>query len=315
MKINYVAYLNPFHHNGGGEMVLKQLLETGENRGHEFRISAISPNMCHRFQKPDLTILADLFNCPELFARFKDSYIENIIENEKYIHFDNAYVDCCNLPYLPCSGNRESECKYKAKLKIIRNVRTRDFSKLCFQEKRIIQKLYERSKLNIFVSPLHHKTISEMLKVENNNYYILNPLIDVDKFYDQGLERDIEYLYIGALTEAKGLGHLRSNFAGKNIQLLGKSVKGEKLDFGNHLGFVSYEKIPEYLNRTQNFVFLPRWPEPQGRVVVEAALCGCNLITNEMVGAVSFDFNISAPENLIDAEKKFWEKLESINHS
>jgi len=315
MKINYVAYLHPFHHNGGGEMVLRQLLETGKKRGHEFRISSISPKISDRFNEPDLSILADLFNCPELYSRFKYSYIKKIIESEKYIHFDNAYVDCCNLDYLPCSGNKTSICQYKSIKKIVRNFRARDFCKDCFQSKKIVHELYNKSELNVFVSPLHHKTISEMLGIKNDHYYILNPLIDVDMFYNRGLERDIEYLYIGALTEAKGLDHLRRDFAGKNIQLLGKLVKGEKLDFGNHIGFVPYEKIPEYLNRSQNFVFLPRWPEPQGRVVVEAALCGCRLITNENVGATSFNFDISVSENMVSAENEFWEKLESINHS
>jgi hypothetical protein len=65
------------------------------------------------------------------------------------------------------------------------------------------------------------------------------------------------------------------------------------------------------MNRAKNFVFLPRWPEPQGRVVVEAALSGCNLIVNENVGALSFPFDISNPENIRNAEELFWEELES----
>ena len=66
------------------------------------------------------------------------------------------------------------------------------------------------------------------------------------------------------------------------------------------------------MNRARNFVFMPRWPEPQGRVVVEAALCGCNLILNENVGADSFGFELDQPENLLDAEEEFWNELEQI---
>jgi len=66
------------------------------------------------------------------------------------------------------------------------------------------------------------------------------------------------------------------------------------------------------MNRAKNFVYLPRWPEPQGRVVVEAALSGCNLIVNENVGAMSFPFDISVAENVEDSATIFWDELESI---
>jgi hypothetical protein len=65
------------------------------------------------------------------------------------------------------------------------------------------------------------------------------------------------------------------------------------------------------MNRAKNFVFLPRWPEPQGRVVVEAALSGCKLIVNENVGAMSFPFDIANPENMKDSKRIFWEELEA----
>jgi glycosyltransferase involved in cell wall biosynthesis len=89
-------------------------------------------------------------------------------------------------------------------------------------------------------------------------------------------------------------------------------MPGEKLDFGRHPGYVPYDRIPEYMNRAKNFVFLPRWPEPQGRVVVEAALCGCNLITNENVGATSFPFDIGRSENFQNATGEFWDAVEHL---
>ena len=66
------------------------------------------------------------------------------------------------------------------------------------------------------------------------------------------------------------------------------------------------------MNRAKNFVFLPRWPEPQGRVVVEAAMCGCNLITNQNVGATSFPFDLANPANFAGAEDEFWSAIEQI---
>ena len=44
--------------------------------------------------------------------------------------------------------------------------------------------------------------------------------------------------------------------------------------------------------------------------MVEAALCGCKLITNENVGATSFDFDISDPQMIADAPDHFWREIE-----
>ncbi|MEI8631928.1 hypothetical protein P4S72_07170 [Vibrio sp. PP-XX7] len=46
---------------------------------------------------------------------------------------------------------------------------------------------------------------------------------------------------------------------------------------------------------------------------MEAALCGCNMITNENVGATSFDFDISNEDNLQGAVEEFWEYIMKIN--
>ena len=57
MKINYVSFLDPFYHKGGGEMVLSQLLKIGKQRGHEFRLNTCSPNNNDSFIDQDLTLM------------------------------------------------------------------------------------------------------------------------------------------------------------------------------------------------------------------------------------------------------------------
>jgi hypothetical protein len=73
---------------------------------------------------------------------------------------------------------------------------------------------------------------------------------------------------------------------------------------------IPYHEVPILMNRAKSFVFLPRWPEPQGRVVIEAALCGCRLITNDRVGATSFPFDISRIDHFKGATADFWDKIE-----
>lgn len=312
MKINYIAVLNPYEHGGGGEVVLKQLLESGKKRGHKIRITSLYSKRQESFSNPDLTIAADIFNTPLLFRKFTEPFLKRLFDGGKYVHFDNAYVDSCNLDYLPCSGKPTPLCSWKSPMNLKRNIRAVDFGTGCYQKRESVQKLYHNSSLNVFVSPLHRKVISSMLGLEESKGFVLRPLIDSSRFFDRKERRDIEYLFIGAIGEAKGVENLREQFSNKNLHLIGNIVKGTNLDFGTHLGTVPYEEIPHYLNRAKNFVFLPRWPEPQGRVVVEAALCGCNLITNNNVGATSFPFDIGDPKYLENAEQEFWETLEQL---
>jgi glycosyltransferase involved in cell wall biosynthesis len=314
MKINYVAYLDPWQHHGGGERVLRQLLDSGRNRGHDIRLITLSPSQRQSFPNADLTILADLFNNPLLFHRFSQNQIEAIIDKERYIHFDNAYVDCCNLDYLPCSGHQQVRCPHKSWYQLERILRARDVTRDCFQQRPLIQKLYRRSLFNVFVSPLHRRVIHQMLALpENRRSFILRPLIDTTVFTNLEKPRDLPYLFVGVISEAKGFHHLRSGYADKEIFLVGEVHPHCRLDFGTYLGKRDYAEIPVLMNRAVNFVYLPRWPEPQGRVVVEAALCGCQLITNENVGATSFDFDISNPANLKRADEEFWEVLEGVH--
>ena len=67
--------------------------------------------------------------------------------------------------------------------------------------------------------------------------------------------------------------------------------------------------VPGLLNRGRVFVHLPRWPEPQGRTVAEAALCGCELKTNDRVGATSFGLDLADPATYDGALDEAWEAI------
>lgn len=46
-----------------------------------------------------------------------------------------------------------------------------------------------------------------------------------------------------------------------------------------------YEKFLEKMSKNEGFIFLPKSPETLSRVVVEARMLGCKVVTNQMVGA------------------------------
>jgi glycosyltransferase involved in cell wall biosynthesis len=138
----------------------------------------------------------------------------------------------------------------------------------------------------------------------------LKPIIDTTRFRNEGRVRDIEFLFVGVIGEAKGLNTMRERYGKSGIHLIGNCAPGVKPDFGQYLGPVPYAEVPRYMNRAKHFVFLPRWPEPQGRVVAEAALCGCQIVGNENVGALSFDMDLADPRNYANVENEFWRALE-----
>jgi glycosyltransferase involved in cell wall biosynthesis len=305
--------------SGGGEMVNRQLIEAGRLRGHQISTTSVRNRKLEIQEDADLYMLADIFNFPHTiksrgnWLKFSEKFLNEVMLNKPFVHLNNAYSDICNLGYLPCSGKSEEICKFKSGSKIRQNLINRDFSTNCFSYRDIVRQSYLKSVANIFVSPLQREVISKSVSIpENHKSLIVNPIINTNDFKNHNSERDIDFLFVGVLSEAKGYFELREKFRDKNIHLVGDIHPDIKLDFGTYLGKLSYSEIPLIMNRAKNFVYLPRWPEPQGRVVVEAALSGCKLITNENVGALSFPYDISDPRNIEKSGEVFWQELEEL---
>ena len=319
MKIDCLSYFNPLKYSGGGEMITRALIEEGRRRGHTVRLRSVRPRIDEGTGSADLYWLVDVFNFPQTlksrgaWLRFPTSVLKDIVESRPFIHMSNAYVDVCNLGHLPCSGQAQKQCAHKSPLNFVHNMALLDFGQQCFAQDLLVRKLFTHSALNVYLSPLHRQTIEGILgDVSGKDAFVLKPTIDSSLFHDLNGVRDIEYLFVGVIGEAKGLGAMRGRFHEADIHFVGQIAPGEKLDFGTYHGSIPYSEVPAFMNRAKHFVFLPRWPEPQGRVVVEAAMCGCKLITNQNVGATSFPFDIANPANFAGAGEEFWEAIEHI---
>lgn len=302
-------------------MVSRALLEAARGRGHDIRISSIRPIRDEQHAAPDLVLFIDIHNFGHTWRSggawrgFSQNTLQVAANQAPFVHLSNAYVDVCNLPYLPCSGRRAEEaCSAKPGMSWAqRRILLRDGSTDCSASHASRRWLYEDAALNVYVSPLHQRVTQSLLQLDQSPpSYVLSPMIDTSRFFNRGIERDIDYLFVGVISEAKGLDSMRKQYGNKNIWLLGKVSPDVTLDFGRHVPHVPYDEVPLYMNRAKNFVFLPRWPEPQGRVVAEAALCGCNIIGNENVGALSFDMDLSDAANYTGVEADFWDRVEGI---
>ena len=320
MRVNHVSFIRPFRSDtSGGSKSEVAIIEAGRALGHQIRFSYVQPDPCiDIFDEAEIYLLVDIHNASFALRRFNRAFLKNIINKKRYVHFNHAYVDVCHQGYLPCNGQIESEsCPFqrsgwsrglvRGTLDLLRPAEFR--SQYCFR--RFTADLYGNALLNVFVSPLHRQVVQGLLGEEIvGAYYECKPLIDRSMFYDRRLERDIDNLFVGVLSEAKGLENMKARFPDGNVVLVGPRAQSTSSSFGHQVGPVPYEEVPLWMNRAKNLVFLPRWPEPQGRVVFEAALCGCNLILNENVGAVSFDFPPADIDAWCHAATEFWAEVE-----
>lgn len=321
LKINFLSHLSPFHYHGGGEQITRRLILEGRRRGYHIRTVFIQPlkfsllSRITRFRKSDLTILFDVYNIPEYRHHFSRRFISRITEHGTYILGQNAYGDICNLNALPCNGtigdgtrcveSKDTYFSYRANRSGWNKGRcpVNDHSDL-----------FVNAALNVFLSPLHASIFHALYSVTKIKTFILEPVIDVDLFINKNRQRDIKYASYGGMSESKGFYNIRDRFPDEEIIFFGSNNKQLSAihNYGKVIGRIPYEQMPDFLNRVEHYIHLPRWPEPHGLIVNQAALCGCELITNENVGALGHTFDIYDREHYAYHTARFWEKIEEL---
>jgi hypothetical protein len=107
------------------------------------------------------------------------------------------------------------------------------------------------------------------------------------------------------MNPGKG-GQLLSEYAARNgvMDVYGAGPYVPRGDQVIAKGALSPEQVIPTLARYRRFVFLPSALEPFGRCVVEAWAAGCEVVTNELVGARYFIEG--DPEPLRTAAEDFW---------
>ena len=85
LNINIVSYLNPYHYNGGGEYISRQLINFLKSEGHNIKISSVRPNQLDFNWNSDLELLIDVFNYPGIrgggaWRKFENNLLKQIIK-------------------------------------------------------------------------------------------------------------------------------------------------------------------------------------------------------------------------------------------
>ncbi|MFW5927610.1 MAG: glycosyltransferase family 4 protein [Thermoplasmatota archaeon] len=115
---------------------------------------------------------------------------------------------------------------------------------------------------------------------------IHNP-VDIDTI-QQGKSKDGKVLFVGNITERKGVKTLVKAVKGLDITLhligdgyLSNQIKGENII--KH-GRLEYEQVLKHLSDSEMLVVPSTWPEPFGRVAVEGMAAGLPVIVAESGG-------------------------------
>ena len=101
-------------------------------------------------------------------------------------------------------------------------------------------------------------------------------------------------------------------FCGQDMTLVGKYTERVEHKGVRVLGWVDNEKLPKIYSEHEYFVWFPKFYEPLCRAVVEAALCGCKVISNARTGATWFGDRIYDREWVSKSGQEFWEKVEFV---
>jgi glycosyltransferase involved in cell wall biosynthesis len=304
LRLAWLCYLDPFALSGGGELASRCLIEAGRRRGHQI---SIAPWLRGRPQRAarryglhrrvavdweaDLFVLADIRNNGPRTDLYPDSIVDRALSTGRAIILANAWVDVCNLD-LPCDGD------------------TRRCPLACSRQHG--NRLYGAAMGAAFVSPRQHQLTARALDVELPEKIIYaRPNVDPTVFRPLALERDIDVLYVGWINRAKGYYNLIARFGAERMTFAGGNALGHAVA-GRYLGRVDQRDLPSLYNRARIFAHLPAWNEPMGRTVVEAALCGCELVLNGRVGVTSYDAaEWRDPRVIMRNPDRFWQDFES----
>jgi glycosyltransferase involved in cell wall biosynthesis len=273
----------------GGHTTGRDLINALKEAG--YFVNVITPN--DPFQTPDsadLCVFFDLFNDPGGSKWFGPGEQRQFLNTKKpTVVFECAYTGATPEEY--GGWMIQPDVRYQPNA-----------------IKTFMAGLMTNSFVNIFLSPLHYNEWCKFIGNQIPNPFCYFQKIDSGIFNNKGYERPINVLYVGAITEAKGVVEAQYMF-GNNIKFIGRGNL-DLIDQQNYLGTGTPQEIAEVMNKATFFIHTPNWKEASARTVVEAAMCGCKLIVNENVGACSF--GITDLSNPYYGQKSFNDLVSAI---
>jgi len=178
--------------------------------------------------------------------------------------------------------------------------------------------MFQRAVASIFLSPNHRGMFKKFLD-SSCKTLLIPPHISQD-FYNRGEQRKDSVLFVGNIHDGKGVleiieiikdnpATLFDFYYGRAERYLERQLKQFKNC--NLKGFVNQKEMYNIYNLYKYFIHLPKCHEAFGRAVGEALLCGCEIIANNNIGALSYGWGYKEfRKNTLVSQFKFWEDLE-----
>jgi len=276
-KKTRVAWIMDSSIMGGAEMSCQEVIKTGMDCG--FDISVMTPTAFH---VPDLK--ADLVILNNLFA-FEQGQMREILEA----------IYCQRIPYIKYEhDHREIE-------------RAREFSR----------RLFQGSRLNVFLSPIHLENHKKALGCDG----ICLPLaIDVDVFKPVlGIERKPNTALVCNIRNFKTWNKLQDYINTHPKIEFTVLHNSDPAVSGPNVKARAMVKVDEMSALYSEYEFLIHLMDEYGageRVIFEAALCGCKVISDNHAGHMSWGINLEDTEGLRrklrQAPFEFWKAVDGV---
>lgn len=295
MKIAFVHDYRAEEYKGGEELSLRKFQEEGRKRGHDILEMSFSDYDRKKLQDSDIVILGNisLFNLVE---------IEWIADNKKTVKYEADYGFCA----FERSANCEI-CKLEGKCK-----------------NPFYDFLYEKVRLIVYLNPAQREIYRRFFGNKVNNSILCFPFYSDEKAYhDKKLERIKDsVIYPHRLVPLKGIDRAVAFaathpdsiffFAGRNLtpKLL-PMIK--TLNNGVYLGDIAFQTMPHLFNLMEKVMFLGNWRDTGPMSIIEANLCGCQIIHHNAL-IISWNWkNTEELRKLIrEAPDIFYKKLEEL---
>ena len=156
----------------------------------------------------------------------------------------------------------------------------------------INQELYKNAKAILCQSKLHKDVVEKNLSLPNV----------VNLSGNLWSKEALDYIEsIATMQEDKNdkCSIMYSNFPNKNVEGSIRYCKIKELEYDKIMP-CSHEEFLNNLNKNKSLVFFPKTLETLSRIVIEARMMNCKIITNKMIGAASEDWFKLKGKALID---------------
>lgn len=285
---------------GGAEYTDAAIMQHAASLGHivrSFNAKGMLIDWNSKAEFPIQTNILDVVDSCDMLIIcniewFPFDFIKSIVEKAKekgipFIYHPHHMTAC---PYIGTPATTEQLCLQKCgSLYACENSIRYNFYKW----------LIANSTGTICLSPKHVEMFQKIYGdeiIDMTRFFFCAPVIAPEFEVTTMLEdRPFDTVCVGGGTHQKGISNL-IKYAQENpstmIDLYGELQEdGRKLPNNlRYKGRISNSALPNMLNLYKKFVYLPHCEESYGRVVAEASLCGCKLITiPEMIGALSYD--------------------------